>query len=225
MKKVLIATCFPQPTVSAFFAKSLAETFVEGSKNNIDFEFFWSPDESSYRNQAADIVINNEFDTLIFIKPSIQWIASDLVSIVNNDSLIEGSVAKDFYSPNHVFKVVLNGIKEDNPISAKLLDLDFLKIEKEVFSRIDNFIIKINKVKEDVIEQIPMYFYSTADASGQISQDVNFCLAVEKAEIPIEINPKVSFWEHVTVPHKTDLGSYIRQAEVSKAFEDLEQQG
>lgn len=224
MKKVLIAICSPQPIVSAFFAKSLAETFVEGQKQDVSFQLYWSPDEGSYKNQAAEIVLNNNFDTLVFIQPHIQWIPETLISIINNSSLIEGVPTKEFYSPQQNFKILLNTIKDDQELSAKLITLDFIKIEKEVFSRIDNFVIKINKIKEDVIEQIPMYFYATADESGQVSQDVNFCLAVEKAEIPIEINPNTAFWEHMVVPHKTDFGAAVRQQVLSEAFTSLEEQ-
>lgn len=224
MKKVLIAVCSPQPVVSAFFAKSLAETFAEGQKQDVSFQLYWSPDEGSYKNQAAEIVLNNNFDTLVFIQPHIQWIPETLISIINNSSLIEGVPTKEFYSPQQNFKIVLNTIKNDQELSAKLITLDFIKIEKEVFSRIDNFVIKINKIKEDVIEQVPMYFYATADESGQVSQDINFCLAVEKAEIPIEINPNTAFWEHMVVPHKTDFGAAVRQQVLSEAFTSLEEQ-
>lgn len=225
MKKVLIATCSAQPLVSAFFAKALAETFAEGQKEGIEFDLFWSPDEASYKNQSVEILLNNNFDAIVFIKPHIQWVAPTLISIVKNSSLIEGVPTKDFYSPDKVFKAVINEIKEETEISAKIIDLDFIKIEKEVFSRIDSFIIKVNKVKDDVIEQIPMWFYSTANESGQVSQDTNFCLAVEKAEIPIEINSNTAFWEHMTVPYKSDFGAELRRFAVDKAFRDLEEQG
>jgi len=225
MKKVLIATCSVQPVISAFFAKSLAETFAEGQKQDISFQFYWSPDEGSYRNQAAEIVLNNNFDTLVFIQPHIQWVPETLISIINNSSLIEGVPTKDFYSPQKPFKIALNTIKDDQEISAKLITLDFIKIEKEVFSRIEDFVVKVNKIKEDVIEQIPMYFYATADESGQVSQDLNFCLAVEKAEIPIEINANTAFWEHMVIPYKIDFGAELRQYAVSKGYESLEKQG
>jgi hypothetical protein len=221
--KVLIATSSPTPNVSAFFSKSLAETYAAGAKENIEFLFYWSPDEFSFRNEAAELVITQNFDSVVFVKPHIQWAAEHLISILKKDSLIEGVPTKNYYSPQPFFKTILNNIEnEDNPISAKFIDLDLIKIKKEVFSRIDSFIIKANLVKEDSIEQIPLYFYATADENGPVTQDINFCKAVEKAEIPIEVNMEMAIFEHVWVPYKTDLGTEIRKDFVNKGFKQVE---
>lgn len=220
--KVLIATSSPTPQVSSFFSKSLAETYAAGAKEDIDFTFLWSPDEFSFRNEAAEIVIEKNYDSVVFIQPHLQWVAKDLITILKNDSLIEGVPTKQFYSPQQNYKVLLNEIKEDseNPISAKFIDLDFIKINKEVFTRIYDFVIKANFTKEDVIEQIPIYFYSTADENGPMSQHINFCRDVEKAEIPIEINVNVAVFEHVWVPYKTFIGEQIRKDFVNKGFKE-----
>jgi hypothetical protein len=221
--KVLIATSSPTPNVSAFFSKSLAETYAAGAKEDIEFTFYWSPDEFSFRNEAAELVIQQGFDSVVFIKPHIQWVGDDLISILKNDSLIEGVPTRQYYSPNPYFKAVLNDIEnEDNPLSAKFMDLDLIKIKKEVFDRISDFIIKANLVKEDTIEQIPLYFYATTDENGPITQDVNFCKAVDKAEIPIEVNVNMAIFEHVWVPYKSYIGAEVRKEFVNRGFKEFD---
>ncbi len=221
--KVLIATTSPSPYVSTFFSKSLSETYAAGAKENIEFDFFWAPDEFSYKNEAAEQVIVKNYDAVFFVKPHIQWVASDLISILKNDSLIEGVPTKQFFSPQQHYKVLLNDVKEDNEVSAKIIDLDFIKINKEVFERIKDFVIKGNYVKDDVIEQIPIYFYSTTDENGPMTQDVNFCKDVEKAEIPIEINTNVAIFEHIWIPYKTFIGKDIRDESVRRGFKEAEE--
>jgi hypothetical protein len=223
MKRVLIATSSQTPYVSAFFSKSLAETFAEGSKKDIEFLFYWSPDELGYKNDAAEMAIKDKLDSVVFIKPHIQWVASDLVSIVENDSLIEGVPTKNHYSPTHSYKALLNNPSEDNPISARVMDLDMVKINVEVFERIKDFVITVNIPNKDFIEQVPLYFYATSDEHGPVTQDVNFCLAVEKAEIPIEVKMDMAIWEHVGMPTKTFIGEDIRSQEVKKGFREAEE--
>jgi hypothetical protein len=220
--KVLLATSSPTPQLSSFFAKSMAETYAAGAKEDIEFIFLWSPDEFSFRNEAAELAINNDCDSVVFIKPHLQWVAEDLISILKNDSLIEGVPTKNLYSPQQYYKVILNEIKEDleGSVNAKIIDLDFIKIKKEVFTRIYDFVIKANLVKEDIVEQIPLYFYSSADENGPMTQDINFCRAVEKAEIPIEINVNVAVFEHVWTPRKTFIGEDLRKDFVSKGFKE-----
>ena len=74
MKKVLLTTSSPTPILSVFYAKALAETFSLGKENSIEFELFWSPTEKTYRNEAVEILLNNDFTTLVLIKPHIQWV-------------------------------------------------------------------------------------------------------------------------------------------------------
>lgn len=226
--KVLISTQSPNPQISAFFAKSLAETYALGEKEGIEFRFMWSPDEFSYRNEATEIVLEKDYDALVFIKPHIQWVAKDLVTIIKNDSLIEGVPTKQYYSPQQFYKVVLNEISEENqdePISAKIMDLDLIKIKREVFDRISDFIIRANYTKDDgIIEQIPIYFYSSTDENGPMSPDINFCKAAEKAEIPIVVNKDMAIFEHVWVPYKTYIGNDIRKDFIDKGFKSVEEE-
>ena len=85
-------------------------------------------------------------------------------------------------------------------------------------------LIKANYPKEDgIIEQIPIYFYSSTDENGPMSQDINFCKAAEKAEIPIVINKDMAIFEHVWVPYKTYIGNDIRKDFINKGFEEVEQ--
>jgi hypothetical protein len=225
--KVLISTQSPNPQISAFFAKSLAETYALGEKEGIEFRFMWSPDEFSFRNEAAEIVIEKNYDALIFIKPHIQWVATDLVGIIKGESLIEGVPTKQYFAPEQFYKAVLNDSPNqdsDSPITAKLMDLDMVVIKKEVFDRINDFVIKANYPKEDgIIEQIPIYFYSSTDENGPMSQDINYCKAAEKAEIPIVINKDMAIFEHVWVPYKTYIGNDIRKDFINKGFEEVEQ--
>jgi len=53
-----------------------------------------------------------------------------------------------------------------------------------------------------------------------MTQDINFCRAVEKAEIPIEINVNVAVFEHVWTPRKTFIGEDLRKDFVSKGFKE-----
>lgn len=223
MKKVLIATSSAMPLSSTFFAKALAETYALGVKEDIEFVFYWSPDESSYRNEAVDLIQSQKLDTLVLVKPHIQWIATDLVSIIKSDSLVEGIATKNFYSPNHSYKAYLNEPKEDQPVTAKFLELDLVKIEKEVFDRVKDFVINVTFTdKNNVIETAPMYWYTTANESGPMSQDLNFCLNLEKAEIPIIINSNMAVWEHVWAPHKSFIGEEIKKDFVEKGFKSVE---
>lgn len=223
MKRVLIATASQTPYVSAFFSKALAETFAEGNKKDIEFLFYWSPDELGFKNDAVEMAIKEQLDSVVFIKPHIQWVASDLVSIVENESLIEGVPTKNHYSPTHSYKALLNNPSEDGPISAKIMDLDMVKIKVEVFERIRDFVITVNLQDKEVIEQVPLYFYATTDENGPVTQDVNFCLAVEKAEIPIEVNMDMAIWEHVGMPTRTAIGDDIRASAVHKGFREAEE--
>jgi len=211
------------PFTSTFFSKALAETYALGATEDIEFDFFWSPDEHVYRNEAVELIQNQGIDTLVLIKPHIQWVASDLINLIKSESLVEGIVTKNFYSPNHSYKAYLNTPKKDQPITAKFLELDLVKIEKEVFDRIKDFVINVNfKDKENIIEQVPMYWYSTANESGPISQDLNFCLNLEKAEIPIIINPNMAIWEHVWSPYKTYIGQEFKKDFVEEGFKEVE---
>lgn len=224
MKKVLIAVGSTNPLTSSFFSKALAETYALGVKEDIDFDFFWSPDESSYRNEAVEQLYKRGIDTLVLIKPHIQWVPLDLINLIKNDSLVEVVATRNFYSPDHNFKVLLNPITDDSEqITAKFTDFDFCKIEKEVFDRIKDFILTVSFTdKENTIEQVPMYWYSTASDSGPVNQDFNFCLCLDKAEIPIIINMDVGVWEHVWAPYKSHLGQEFKKDFIKKGFKIAE---
>ena len=223
MKKVLIATSSPTPFSSIFYAKALAETYAKGIENSIEFEFFWSPNAEVYRNEAVEYLFENNFDTLVLIEPHIQWVADHLISMIKNDSLVEAVPTKNFYSPNDEYNVVLNPINVDSEITAKFIDFDFAKIEKEVFTRIKDFVLTVNFQDNDkTLNQTTMYWYATSGEYGPKSQDINFCEALDKAEIPIVVPVDPSIWEHMWSPYKTHLGKQLVRNFVEKGFQEVE---
>ncbi len=222
MKKVLIAVASPLPLISAFFAQALAETYALAEKENIELSFVWFPDETTYKNEATEILLTENKDTLVFIKPHIQWVAADLISLIKSEHLVEGAVGRNYYAEKANYKVILNEPKPNQDVTAKFLELDFVKIEKEVFHRIKDFVTHINFTYEDIIEQLPAYWYNSTDESGIKNEDVNFCLALEKAEIPIVINVEFAIWEHLWSPRKSFLGADLKRDFVNKGFNEVE---
>ena len=223
MKKVLIAVASPLPLISAFFAKALAETYALAEKENIELSFIWFPDETTYKNEATEVLLTENKDTLVFIKPHIQWVATDLISLIKSEHLVEGAASRNYYAEKAHYKVIVNEPKPDQDVTAKFLELDFVKIEKEVFHRIKEFVIHINFTDKDIIEQIPAYWYNSTDESGIKNEDVNFCLALEKAEIPIVVNVDLAIWEHLWSPQKSFFGAEIKRDFVDKGFKSIEE--
>lgn len=223
MKKVLIAVASPLPLISAFFAQALAETYALAEKENIELSFMWFPDETTYKNEATEALLTENKDTLVFIKPHVQWVAQDLISLIKSEHLVEGAVCRNYYSKDAHYRTVLNEPKLDQDVTAKFLELDFVKVEKEVFHRIKDFVIHINFTNKDIIEQVPAYWYNSTDESGIKNEDVNFCLALEKAEIPIVINVEIAIWEHLWTPQKSFIGAEIKRDFVNKGFKEVEE--
>lgn len=221
--KVLIATTSVSPEVTAFFSQSMAETYALGVKEDIEFKFYWSADPIMYRNEAVAAMEDGDFDSVFFIKPHIEWRALDLINIVKNDSLVEGVPTRHFYHPQRPYKAVLNTPKEDAPVTAKIMDLDFINIKKEVFTMIREQVLTINKEDEEgIIEQRPLYFYSISDSNGVKTEDLNFCEALEKVEIPIYVNTKMKIYEHIWSPNASDIGTDIKNSYISEKMKEFD---
>ena len=222
--KVLIAVSSPKPEVTAFFSQSLAETYALGAKENIEFKFYWSPEILMAKNEAVGVLEDHNFDSVVFIKPHIEWNASDLIGIIKRDNLVEGIPTRHFYHPQRPYKAVLNEPKEDAPVTARIMDLDFIHIKKEVFEMIKNQVLNVSNIDEEgTIQQIPLYFYVTSDSSGVKTEDVNFCEILEKLEIPIHVNTNMKVYEHIWSPNKTDIGEEIKQRMIAKGMKEAEE--
>lgn len=226
MKKALIVTISDTPTVPVQFAQSLAETYVEGKESGIEFSFYWSPQMPFSRQMAVDMFLEekeNPVDCIVFLSPKLEWKYSDLVRIVNTEHLVCAAVNRIPFIPNEAYSVVLHQPKEDSELTAEMVGFDMIKLEKEVFARVDDFAKIISKENaEGVIEQHRVYFYGSIDDVGIYDEEYNFCQMLKKAEIPIHIDHSTTLLSYFPHPTASKFGNVLRKDFVDKGFKNFE---
>lgn len=227
MKQALIVVISELPYVPVQFAQSLAETYVEGREAGIEFSMYWSPQSPFSKQMAVDLLLEekeNPLDCLVFISSKLEWKYSDLIRIVNSEHLVCAAVNRLPFVPHEAYNVLLNEPKEDSELTAEVVGFDMIKLEKEVFNMTKDFAKIISKPNtENVIEQIPIYFYNSADDFGLYDEEYNFCQMLKKAEIPIVIDHSTLMLSHFPHPTVSKFGNVIRKDFIEKGFKLAEE--
>ena len=148
--------------------------------------------------------------------------SKDFISLIKSEELVLAGVTRQIFSKAESYNVL---VKEANPdkVTAKSVSFDFIKIDKEVFKKLESVVPIISRVEKDnIFDQHPIFFASTLEDHGVLDDEANFALLLEKANIDIKIDPTISLVTHYPLPMVSRFGQHIRTDFVERGFKDFE---
>lgn len=198
MKKVMVATPTYDGNISVFYADSILNSIILGSKSEIIIRPVYLSHQAVIqyaRNELLSIFLNSEFDELIFIDSDQAWIAEDLIKLINsNKDLVGAPIIRKNESESYNVKSVNRSLEVDSEgyLEVDAIGTGMLKISRSCAEQIWNS--SQEYILDAVGKSFRMAFEIGINSDGNtVSEDNMFCQKWQdlggKVYIDTSINP------------------------------------
>jgi hypothetical protein len=180
MKKIMVATPTYDGNISVFYADSILNSIILGSKNQIIIRPVYLSHQAILqyaRNELLGLFIESDFDELVFIDSDQAWIDEDLIKLINsNKDLIGAPVIRKTDKESYNVKSVNRSLELDSygHLEVDAVGTGMLKISRKCAEKI------WNSSKEYYLDSLGKSFrmafeIGINDEGISVSEDNIFC--------------------------------------------------
>lgn len=225
MKKIVIGIQLETPQVHPEFVKSLLNSVKFSLDADVEFFVDFQP-TNSMRDMGLNTLANRVLksktvDGVIFLEPYLTWSNKVLISLINHNEDVMSGVFPDENTDEETYTIKL---AETQNFSGKYLEADYVNMGACYVSK--NALEKTSKYVPSTKEEDFFYFFSSTVENNIYSPGFfNFCKALKKANITINVEKTANFGRMGEIVFDGNYEKIVQKTWVSEqaALHDLEQ--